>query len=172
MRGLAYPVKGATTPQQKLVRKSNTKGRLYLVDQVAAKDQLYATLKIAKPGPGYQHFPSDTDPAYFEQLLAEIPVRNKRKYEKRDKDDPNEILDCHVYNDAALAIYAPRDLSALVEKAKARVEPPPQPAEPSEPTPDPTPAPAPTTRVIMPRHMPGFAGGGFGGYFSGGSGAW
>jgi len=118
MRGIAYPVKGATTPQAKLVRKSNAKGRLYLVDQVAAKDQIYATLKLPKPGPGYQHFPADLDAGYFEQLLAEVPVRGKRKYEKRDKDDPNEILDCHVYADAALAIYAPRDLADLVAKAQ------------------------------------------------------
>lgn len=127
MKGIAFPVKGATTPQAKLVRKSNTKGRLYLVDQVAAKDQIYAELKISKPGPGYQHFPSDTDQGYFEQLLSEVPVRNKRKYEKRDKDDPNEILDLHVYHDAALAIYAPRDLAALVAKAQGgQPSPPPE----------------------------------------------
>ena len=122
MRGIAYPAKGATTPQSKLVRKSNAKGRLYLIDTVAAKDQIYAELKIPKPGPGYQHFPNDLDQGYFDQLLAEVPVKNKRKYEKRDKDDPNEILDLHVYCDAAMAIYAPRDLAALVAKAKEGAE--------------------------------------------------
>lgn len=175
MRGLAYPVKGATTPQAKLVRKSNTKGRLYLVDQVAAKDQLYATLKIAKPGPGYQHFPADTDPSYFEQLLAEVPVRNKRKYEKREKDDPNEILDCHVYHDAALAIYAPRDLAALVEKAKGGGEAPPAHPGQEEAPPEAAPTPpAPTAaRVIMPRTAgPTVPTPPFGGRFGGGSGAW
>jgi len=145
MRGIAYPVKGATTPQAKLVRKSNAKGRLYLVDQVAAKDQIYATLKIAKPGPGYQHFPADLDAGYFEQLLSEVPVRGKRKYEKRDKDDPNEILDCHVYADAALAIYAPRDLADLVAKAQGggAPQPPPDPVTEEAPGEEPPPAPPP-----------------------------
>lgn len=150
MRGIAYPVKGATTPQAKLVRKSNAKGRLYLVDQVAAKDQIYATLKISKPGPGYQHFPADLDAGYFEQLLSEVPVRGKRKYEKRDKDDPNEILDCHVYADAALAIYAPRDLADLVAKAQgAPIEPKARPSEPEvEPDQPPPPPARPTVRRI------------------------
>jgi phage terminase large subunit GpA-like protein len=162
MRGIAFPIKGATTPQAKLVRKSNAKGRLYLVDGVAAKDQIFAELKISKPGPGYQHFPSDTDQGYFEQLLSEAPVRNKRKYEKRDKDDPNEILDLHVYHDAALAIYAPRDLVALVAKAQAGGPQPPPPdvavegdlseAEEAEPIPEPPPRPN-GPRRIVPKHL-------------------
>lgn len=161
MRGIAFPAKGATTPQAKLVRKSNTKGRLYLVDTVAAKDQIYAELKISKPGPGYQHFPSDTDQGYFEQLLSEAPVRNKRKYEKRDKDDPNEILDLHVLHDAALAIYAPRDLAALVAKAQGGGPPPPTASEEDDlPEPEesqttyaPNPAAAPLPRTCPPRRI-------------------
>lgn len=160
MRGIAYPVKGATLPQAKLVRKSNTKGRLYLIDQVAAKDQIFAELKIPKPGPGYQHFPSDLDQGYFDQLLAEVPVRNKRKYEKRDKDDPNEILDLHVYCDAAMAIYAPRDLAVLVAKAKAGAQSPvpePHPDEDDAPTEEaeaiPEPPRPPGVRKILPRNQ-------------------
>jgi phage terminase large subunit GpA-like protein len=122
LRGLVFPVKGATTPQQRLARRSGTKARLWLVDTVAAKDTLAARLQIAD-GPGCIHFPQDLGRDYFEQMLAERPVRKagRRAWEKVQADARNEALDLWVYTLAALEIFAPKDLDALVAKgAEAR----------------------------------------------------
>jgi len=173
LRGRAFAVKGATAPQPKLVRRSGNKARLYLVDTVTAKDDLHGRLKIKMPGPGYCHFPEDLEADYFEQLLAERPVNKggRRAYEKITADARNEALDLEVYSQAALAIYAPRDLEALVKKAQGQVpgpDPEPAPEDPA-PDPEPAPAPAPPARVVIPRaRTPGFPGGGR----FGGSGAW
>ena len=118
LRGRAFAVKGATTSQAKLVKRSGNKARLWLVDTVTAKDQILGCLKIAEPGPGYCHFPNDLDADYFEQLMAERPMHKhgRRGYEKVTADARNEALDLEVYCLAALAIYAPRDLEELVKK--------------------------------------------------------
>jgi phage terminase large subunit GpA-like protein len=92
---------------------------LRIVGIDAAKEALYANLKVETIGPGYCHFPSafkneqgvaierkTFDKEYFEQLTAEklitemdgmTPVRKWVK--KRDR---NEVLDCRVYAMAAL----------------------------------------------------------------------
>lgn len=123
LKGLVFPIKGATKPQQKLTRRSSNKARLWLVDTVAAKDQILGRLKIelpkdhqaGAPVPGYMHFPQDLDGSYFEMLLAERPVTKagRRAYEKITEDARNEALDLTVYGLAALEIYGPRDLQAL-----------------------------------------------------------
>lgn len=165
LRGLVYPVKGATRPQQKLAIRSNSRARLWLVDTVAAKDSIFGRLKIEKPGPGFIHFPQDLGQDYFEQLLAERPVRKegRRAYEKITKDARNEALDLMVYGLAAIEIYGPKDLGAMARKAQG--------------TPAPAPQEAPVLRVVEPaqpvrqaahapvRVIPPFRGGG-------GSGAW
>lgn len=125
VKGLVFPVKGASKPQQKLTRRSSAKARLWLVDTVAAKDQILGRLKIEPPAsqgsqvPGLIHFPQDLDGTFFEMLLAERPTRKagRRAYEKVTADARNEALDLFVYSLAALEIYGPRDLEAL---AKAR----------------------------------------------------
>ena len=125
IKGIVFPVKGGTRPQQKLTRRSSAKARLWLVDTVAAKDQIYGRLKIETPGPGFIHFPQDLDGNYFTMLLAERPVRKagRRAYEKVTADARNESLDLMVYALAALEIYGPRDLTVLLEaKPPAPVE--------------------------------------------------
>lgn len=120
LRGRAFAVKGATTSQAKLVRRSGSKARLWLVDTVTAKDQILGCLKIGTPGAGFANFPQDMDGDYFEQLLAERPIHKagRRGYEKVTPDARNEALDLEVYCAAALAIYAPRDLEALVSRTQ------------------------------------------------------
>lgn len=117
LKGLVFPVKGATKPQQKLARRSSAKARLWLVDTVAAKDTVIGNLKIEKPGFGYCHFPADLDAPYYEMLLAERPVRKagRRAYEKITADARNEALDLEVYALAAFEIHRP-NLDALAEK--------------------------------------------------------
>jgi phage terminase large subunit GpA-like protein len=161
MRGLAHPVKGATQPQRTLVRRATKKSSLRLVDGVSAKDLIYGQLAIEKPGPGYVHLPNDVDQGTIEQLLSERPCTKsgRRAYEKKDGPDTrNEVLDCVVYSYAALEIYAPRDLEALVQRnLQARA---PQAAP--EPDPEAEDAPTAPVRRIAPRRggggMTGFGG--------------
>ncbi|MBF0339676.1 MAG: phage terminase large subunit family protein [Magnetococcales bacterium] len=87
----------------------NNKGKIPLfgVGVDAAKEAVYARLRILSSGPGYCHFPTDRDAEWFRQLTAE-KVRTKysrgrpvREWYKRDG-DLNEALDCRVYSMAAL----------------------------------------------------------------------
>ncbi|MBF0182639.1 MAG: phage terminase large subunit family protein, partial [Magnetococcales bacterium] len=87
----------------------NNKGRipLFVIGVDAAKESIYARLRITKPGPGYCHFPKDRDAEWFRQLTAEkirtryIRGRPIREWHKKDG-DRNEALDCRVYAVAAL----------------------------------------------------------------------
>ncbi len=87
----------------------NNKGRipLFVIGVDAAKESIYARLRITKPGPGYCHFPQDRDAEWFRQLTAEkirtryIRGRPIREWHKKDG-DRNEALDCRVYAVAAL----------------------------------------------------------------------
>lgn len=148
LKGLVHPVKGGTKPQQKLVHRSSGKARLWLMDTVAAKDQILSSMTIEKPGPGFIHLPQDADQAFVEQILSERPVTKsgRRAYEKHEADTRNEGLDLLVYCFCALEIYAPRDLDALVEARK--------------PAPVPAPEPKPEAPPVRPPRIP--RGGGFG----------
>ena len=117
LRGFLYPVKGASRPQQKLAVRSNRRGRLWTIDTVAAKDSIYSRLKIEQPGPGYIHFPQEVGQDYFEQLLAERPVRREghRAYEKITMDARNEALDLMVYGLVAIEIYSPKNLGRMAQ---------------------------------------------------------
>lgn len=57
-------------------RPSRTKGKapLFIVGVDAAKDALFARLKLAEPGPGALHFPMERDAEFFRQLTAERVV--------------------------------------------------------------------------------------------------
>jgi phage terminase large subunit GpA-like protein len=82
----------------------------------ALKDDTFSRLMIEKPGPGFCHFPraENGEPmqgygeSYFEELLSEQRVlRYNRggfaRYEyHKDRMQPNEALDLHCYNRAAL----------------------------------------------------------------------
>ncbi|MBF0260446.1 MAG: phage terminase large subunit family protein [Magnetococcales bacterium] len=107
-----WAIKGRGGPGVKLwpIRPTrNNKGRipLFIVGVDAAKEAIYARLRINAPGPGYCHFPTDRDLEWFNQLTAEsvatryVRGRPKREWIKRSG-DRNEALDCRVYAMACL----------------------------------------------------------------------
>ncbi len=82
---------------------------LWIIGVDAAKEALYARLKITEPGPGFCHFPiSDQyDLGYFEQLTAETcRVRYSKGFAQREWTKKagarNEALDARCYAYAAL----------------------------------------------------------------------
>lgn len=129
----------------------NNKGRinLFLVGVDAAKDAIYARLKITERGPGFCHFPKGREQEWFEQLTAEI-VQTKyvKGFPTRVYILPggrrNEGLDCRVYAYAALQSLNVRWGRLKVAESKGQLAdaPPekPKPAEESPPQPPPTPA--------------------------------
>ncbi|BEV68544.1 hypothetical protein Bb109J_c1964 [Bdellovibrio bacteriovorus] len=129
--GRAYAVKGSATVQsiisapknveyKKDGKKINRGLRVWHVGTDIAKSEVYAFLRIEKPTdetlaenggrypPGYIHFPKFEE-EFFKQLTAEAlvsrVVRGYATYEWIKIYDRNEILDLHVYNRAAAAIY-------------------------------------------------------------------
>lgn len=98
-------------PNRKQSGKSKRKVDLFIVGSSESKLTVMRRLAVAKPGPGYCHFPSDREADYFQQLTAEklvtryvkgFPVREWHKLRPR-----NEALDCRVYALAALKILNP-----------------------------------------------------------------
>ena len=114
-----YPCKGSSTPGSPLVTYSQTKRGLVLVGTESAKEEIYNSLTIKEPGPGYAHFgyrnePTDLgyDDDFFDQLTAEqIEITyHKGKRVRRfinPHQRPNEALDKRVYALAALAMLNP-----------------------------------------------------------------
>lgn len=109
-----FAIKGAAGPRPiwpKRASRAGEKGReqVFIVGVDSAKDAIYGRLRIAKPGPGFIHFPDldGFDQGYFDQLTAEKVVTRYRQgkpyrvWEKR-KEDRNEALDTFVYALAAL----------------------------------------------------------------------
>jgi phage terminase large subunit GpA-like protein len=91
-------------------RPTRTKGKvpLFVIGVDAAKDALFARLRLAEPGPGYLHFPAERDAEFFRQLTAERVVtrfergRPIRLWQPRRDGERNEALDTTVYAMAAL----------------------------------------------------------------------
>jgi phage terminase large subunit GpA-like protein len=91
-------------------RPTRTKGKvpLFLIGVDAAKDALFARLRLFEPGPGYLHFPAERDAEFFRQLTAERVVtrfergRPIRLWQPRREGERNESLDTTVYAMAAL----------------------------------------------------------------------
>jgi phage terminase large subunit GpA-like protein len=87
--------------------RSKSKTPVAIIGIDAAKDAIYARLKLSAPGPGFIHFRQSLDAEYFRQLTAERVVttfvkgRPVRSYQVR-KGVRNETLDCMVYATAAL----------------------------------------------------------------------
>lgn len=101
----------AAAPSRKQSGKTKRKVDLFLVGSDEAKLTVMRRLAVAKPGPGYCHFPADREAEYFQQLTAEklvtryvkgFPVREWHKTRPR-----NEALDCRQYALAALKIANP-----------------------------------------------------------------
>lgn len=114
---------------------SKGKINLFLIGVDAAKDAVYARLKIREPGPGYCHFPK-REPKYFEQLTAEV-VQTKyvKGFPTRVYVLPsgvrNEALDCRVYAYAGLQSLNVRWGHLLAAQQK---RPPPKPNSPTPPS--------------------------------------
>lgn len=111
-RRRVYAIKGMGGPGKPIWPKRASKNNTARVNQFmigvdAGKDAVYARLKIKEPGPGYCHFPKGREPAYFEQMTAEV-VQTKyvKGFPARVYVLPggrrNEALDLRVYAYAAL----------------------------------------------------------------------
>ena len=112
---------------------TNNKGKvpLFYIGVHAAKDLIYARLRIEQPGAGFIHFHKDyCDLEFFSQLTAEV----KEKYIVsgqvvyrwiKPEHKRNEVLDLTVYALTALKIDNPdlKRLARLAEEAKAKGEP-------------------------------------------------
>ena len=107
-----YPIKGAAGQRPiwpRMHSKAKDNRPLWVIGVDAAKEALYARLKITEPGPGFCHFPiSDQyDLGYFEQLTAETcRVRYSKGFAHREWTKKpgarNEALDARCYAYAAL----------------------------------------------------------------------
>lgn len=147
IRRRVYAIKGMAGPGRPVWPKRSSKGMagkavLFLVGVDAAKDQVFAHLKLRDAGPGYCHFPADRDERYFAGLASETVVTKYskgfpiREYRKRSG-VRNEPLDCRVYAYCALASLNVRNWSALERAKEAAVtplEPKPEPELPQAPT--------------------------------------
>lgn len=124
-----YAVKGASHPGKPLVGRATrtNKGKVPLIplNTIAAKDLLFARLKLTEPGSGYCHFPHSYDDEYFAMLTSEkvttrytkgVPKREYVQTRKR-----NEALDCRVYAMAALRLLNAR-LERVAESVARRAE--------------------------------------------------
>jgi len=87
----------------------NNKGKidLYMVGVDAAKEDIFARLRVMIPGPGYCHFPITRDADYFTQLTIEhlqVTYHKGRELRAWVKPDGarNEALDARVYSYCAL----------------------------------------------------------------------
>lgn len=130
-----FAVKGSSDPFRPLLSKptlsgKNPKVRLFTIGTNAAKDEVYASLKVVKPGPNYCHFP-DRQPynedAHMKQLASEKMVtksrggKTYRVYEKVGPNVRNEALDVRVYALAARTILNP-NYEAIAKRRLQHIE--------------------------------------------------
>lgn len=136
-------------PRQKSKSKK-TPTDLYILGVDTAKDVIFGRLKIAKPGPGYIHFPAGEQfgATYFKQLTSEqVEIR---KHEGRPyrvwvlpPKRTNEALDTFVYAMAARQSLRLRLARPLPPPPPVETETGPEP-EPPQPDPPPTQVESPT----------------------------
>jgi phage terminase large subunit GpA-like protein len=114
-----FAIKGMSDPFKPLISKPTSPRpgvRLFPIGTNAAKDEVFAALKVEKAGPSYCHFP-DVQPynedAHMKQLCSERMVthsrggRPYRVYEKVGPNVRNEALDIRCYATAAREILNP-----------------------------------------------------------------
>lgn len=132
LRRRVYAIKGMAGPGRPVWPKRSSKGVagkavLFLVGVDAAKDQIFAHLKLKDAGPGYCHFPADRDERYFSGLSSETVVTKYskgfpvREYRKRSG-VRNEPLDCRVYAYCALVSLNIRNWSAIARPKQKQDE--------------------------------------------------
>lgn len=116
-----FAIKGMSDPFKPLVSKptlsgKNPKVRLFPIGTNAAKDDIFAALKVLKHGPGYCHFPDKqpySEDAHMKQLASEKMITHTRGgntyrvYAPVAKGIRNEALDIRVYATAARVILNP-----------------------------------------------------------------
>jgi phage terminase large subunit GpA-like protein len=113
----------AIWPRRPARPKAGRESALFIVGSTAAKEIVVSRLGIETPGPGYCHFPP-RDIDYFEQLLAEKPIRrivngvHKRVWVKAGN-ARNEALDCRIYS--LCALHALRSYGFDLDREAARV---------------------------------------------------
>jgi phage terminase large subunit GpA-like protein len=99
--------------------------QLFSVGVDEAKVVVAQRARIAGPGPGYNHFPEDRDPNWFDMFTAEslrtkylkgFPIREWHSLRPR-----NEAFDCRVYALAALKILNP-NIARLVKALEVEDE--------------------------------------------------
>jgi phage terminase large subunit GpA-like protein len=116
------------------------------IDTVSIKDVVYDSLAITDPEVGgYQWFPKDSREDYFDQLLSNRRNPRTQRYEPISDGQAEEVLDCTVYCEAALDLFAPRK-GELEELVRFYREPAGGPLFAGLPEPDQGPAPEPPPR--------------------------
>jgi phage terminase large subunit GpA-like protein len=147
-----FAVKGMSDPFKPLLSKptlqgQNPKVQMFPIGTNAAKDEVFASLKVLAPGPGYCHFP-DVQPyneeAHMKMFASERMVthtrggRTYRVYEKVGANVRNEALDIRVYNLAARTILNP-NYELIAKRRLQHVEVADAPPTDDPPTTDPAP---------------------------------
>lgn len=121
-------VKGSKDAGKPLVPRPtfSNRGRvpLYVIGTEAAKDAIFAALKVKHHGPGYCHFPDHYQPEYFKQLTGEKRIEKFEKGRIEVRYIPirarNEALDMRVYAYFAMTWLEP-DWTALSEAHNEKV---------------------------------------------------
>lgn len=120
-----YAIKGRSQLGGPLVSRpskgNKAKVKVFSVGTEAAKDLIFARLRIRNAGPGYVHLPDWVDEEFIAQMTSEKVVtryvrgRPTRRYEQTRP--RNEALDLYVYNLAALTILGRGVQDRLAELA-------------------------------------------------------
>lgn len=114
-----FPCKGSSTPSSPLVTYSHNKRGLVLVGTESAKEEIYNSLTIKEPGPGYAHFgyrETEDDLGYGDEFFAQLCAEQiEITYHKGQRtrrfvnlhQRANEALDKRVYAMAAKEMLNP-----------------------------------------------------------------
>ncbi|MCU1324661.1 MAG: phage terminase GpA [Bryobacterales bacterium] len=118
-------------------RTKATKSPIFTIGVDSIKENIYARLRLADPGPGFLHFSKGhNDRNYFDQLTSEIRIPNytgpiaKFEWRKKTAGARNEILDCRGGSYAALqglvagGLRLNQEVESLERLALARITPP------------------------------------------------
>jgi phage terminase large subunit GpA-like protein len=128
-----FALKGSSEAGKEILGKFSTNNkyriRLWMIGTEAAKDRIFARLKIPAAGPGYMHLPDFAEDEYLAQLTSEKAVRRYRRGKGTIREyvktrARNEALDLEVYSLAALYVLGQATLRRLGEMAEALRTPP------------------------------------------------
>jgi len=114
-------------PDRQKFKRTTKKRPTHIVGSDSGKSALASALRTKEPGPNYVHFPTSTDPTFFDQLTAERLVTEYRKGRatrvwKAIEGRRNEALDGTIYAAAALQLLGAQvrmQLAAYVDRINA-----------------------------------------------------